>query len=67
MRRNLSYVFFRLAEDFDPAEGPIGGAGVALTPLRSIAVDRTIWSYGMPFWIDARLPWQDEAPSRFAA
>ena len=35
------------------ALGPIGGAGIALTPLRSIAVDRTLWSYGLPFWIDA--------------
>ena len=59
MQGNLSYIFFRLAEDLDPAEGPIGGAGVALTPLRSIAVDRTIWSYGLPFWIDARLPGPD--------
>ena len=40
MQRNRSYVFFRLEEGFDPADGPIGGAGVPLTPLRSIAVDR---------------------------
>jgi len=45
--------------------GPIGGAGIPLTPLRSIAVDRSIWSYGTPFWIDARLPWQGEAPTPF--
>ena len=54
MQRNASYVFFRLVEDVDPALGPIGGAGIALTPLRSIAVDRALWSYGLPFWIDAR-------------
>ena len=41
MRRNRSFVFFRLVEDFDPALGPVAGAGVPLTPLRSIAVDRT--------------------------
>ena len=40
MRRNRSFVFFRLVEDFDPDLGPVAGAGVALTPLRSIAVDR---------------------------
>jgi membrane-bound lytic murein transglycosylase A len=61
MRRNRSFVFFKLVEDFDPALGPVAGGGVALTPLRSIAVDRAIWAYGLPFWIDADLPWADEA------
>jgi len=65
MQRNRSYVFFRLEEDFESADGPIGGAGIPLTPLRSIAVDRSIWPYGTPFWIDARLPWQGEAPTTF--
>ena len=65
MQRNASYVFFRLVEDVDPALGPIGGAGIALTPLRSIAVDRTIWSYGLPFWIDAALPWESDELSPF--
>jgi membrane-bound lytic murein transglycosylase A len=60
MRRNASFVFFRLVEDFDPCLGPVAGAGVALMPLRSIAVDRAIWSYGLPFWIGANLPWADE-------
>ena len=59
MQRNRSYVFFKLEEQFDPSQGPIGGAGIALTPLRSIAVDRSIWSYGTPFWIDAELPWEE--------
>ena len=27
MRRNRSFVFFRLVEDFDPALGPVAGAG----------------------------------------
>ena len=65
MRRNRSFVFFRLVDDFDPALGPIAGAGVALTPLRSIAVDRSLWSYGLPFWIEAELPWADAAPRPF--
>ena len=65
MRRNRSFVFFKLVDDFDPELGPIAGAGVPLTPLRSIAVDRTIWAYGLPFWIDAELPWVNEAPRRF--
>ncbi len=65
MQRNASYVFFRVVEDVDPALGPIGGAGIALTPLRSIAVDRTLWSYGLPFWIEAALPWRSDALSPF--
>ncbi len=65
MRRNPSFVFFRLVEDFDPELGPVAGAGVALTPLRSIAVDRSLWSYGLPFWIEADLPWADETPRPF--
>ena len=65
MRRNRSFVFFRLVEDFDPLLGPVAGAGVALTPLRSIAVDRAVWSYGLPFWIEADLPWADESARPF--
>ncbi len=65
MRRNRSFVFFKLVEDFDARLGPIAGAGVPLTPLRSIAVDRTVWAYGLPFWIDAELPWADETPTPF--
>ena len=45
--------------------GPVAGAGVALTPLRSIAVDRVVWSYGLPFWIEADLPWADESARPF--
>jgi membrane-bound lytic murein transglycosylase A len=65
MRRNRSFVFFRLAPDFDPSLGPVAGAGVSLTPLRSIAIDRTLWSYGLPFWIEADLPWDSHAPAPF--
>jgi membrane-bound lytic murein transglycosylase A len=65
IRRNRSFVFFKLVEDLDTRLGPVAGAGVALTPLRSIAVDRTVWSYGLPFWIDAELPWVDETPRPF--
>lgn len=52
MQRNRSYVFFALAPAGEA--GPIGGAGLPLTAHRSIAVDRTIWTYGLPFWIESR-------------
>jgi membrane-bound lytic murein transglycosylase A len=56
MRRNRSYIFFRIADELDPADGPIGGAGIPLAPGRSLAVDRTLWSYGLPFWLEGELP-----------
>jgi membrane-bound lytic murein transglycosylase A len=33
--------------------------------LRSIAIDRAIWSYGLPFWISGNLPWRGPSPSLF--
>jgi membrane-bound lytic murein transglycosylase A len=60
MQENRSYVFFRVDDSDDRRTGPIGGEGIALTPLRSIAIDRSIWSYGLPFWIGARIPWEGE-------
>jgi len=65
LQRNRSYVFFKIEKEFDPSLGPTGGAGIPLTPLRSIAVDRSIWAYGTPFWIDAELPWDGEAARPF--
>jgi membrane-bound lytic murein transglycosylase A len=65
MHRNKSYVFFSLHEACEPACGPIGGQGISLTALRSIAVDRAIWTYGLPFWIAADLPWRGAFPSPF--
>jgi len=65
MQRNKSYVFFSLGEEDKADRGPIGGQGVSLTALRSLAIDRTIWAYGLPFWIAAELPWRERTPSPF--
>ena len=65
MHENASYVFFRFEAGLDAALGPRAAAGVQLTPLRSIAIDRALWSYGLPFWLDARLPWQGAAATPF--
>ena len=59
IRRNASYVFFRLEEPQAGAPGPLGGGGVPLTPGRSLAVDATLWRYGLPFWLEGRLPTPD--------
>lgn len=60
-RENKSYVFFR-ETPLGPEDEPPGAQGVALTPGRSIAVDRNLHTYGMPFFIDAVLPIQSEKP-----
>lgn len=56
IRLNRSFVFFTRRDDLPAEAGPIGGAGLPLTPLRSIAVDRHVWPYGLPVWIDATIP-----------
>ncbi|MBM6593908.1 murein transglycosylase A [Microvirga pudoricolor] len=56
MHRNRSYIFFREARELAPDEGPVGGAGHPLVPGRSLAVDRNLWPYGLPFWLEGRLP-----------
>ena len=52
MNLNPSYVFF----DELKGEGPLGAQNVALTPLRSMAVDRTKVPYSTPLWLDIPAP-----------
>jgi membrane-bound lytic murein transglycosylase A len=56
MRLNRSYVFFREARELPPDKGPRGASGASLTPGRSIAIDRAIWPYGLPVWLEATVP-----------
>jgi membrane-bound lytic murein transglycosylase A len=52
MNLNPSYVFFRTLE----GDGPLGSEGVALTPGRSLAIDRAFLAMGLPVWLDAEDP-----------
>ena len=52
MTTNKSYVFFREIK----GEGPIGGQGVALTAMRSLAIDRSLIPYGVPTYLNAQNP-----------
>jgi membrane-bound lytic murein transglycosylase A len=52
MRENPSYIFFRLID----GDGPIGAQGVALTPERSLAVDKRFIPLGSPIWLDTTAP-----------
>jgi membrane-bound lytic murein transglycosylase A len=56
MNQNRSFIFFRKITVPDPTLGPIGAAGVQLTPGRSLAVDRAFHPFGAPVWIHADLP-----------
>jgi membrane-bound lytic murein transglycosylase A len=50
---NRSFIFFREAAVDDPGWGPIAAAKVPLTAGRSLAVDRTLHTFGTPFLVDA--------------
>ena len=65
MQRNRSYVFFKFDDSLQAHQGPIGASGVSLTELRSIAVDRSLWHYGLPYWVDADLPWRGRGKEPF--
>jgi membrane-bound lytic murein transglycosylase A len=52
MNRNARYIFFRAID----GDGPIGAEGTALTPGRSLAVDRRHIPLGLPLWLDSLGP-----------
>jgi membrane-bound lytic murein transglycosylase A len=56
MNINKSYVFFQELM----GDGPLGGEGVALTPERSLAIDRSLLAYGLPLWVDIAKPLEGE-------
>ena len=60
MDANRSYIFFRLID----GDGPIGAQGVALTPGRSLAVDRGKLPLGAPVWLETRDPLERSRPIR---
>ena len=60
MAENASFIFFReIAGD-----GPIGSQGAALTAGRSLAVDRAFVPMGLPAWLDAGDPLDQDARLR---
>lgn len=56
MDRNPSYVFFRELIGTRPEDGPPGALGAALTPGRSVAVDRSFIPLGAPVFVDTTDP-----------
>ena len=57
---NPRFIFFREIK----GEGPIGSQGVALSPGRSLAVDRRHIPMGVPVWLDTVWPSQHDKPLR---
>ncbi len=66
MARNPSYVFFRILPDLPPGAGPVGTLGAPLTPMRSLAVDRTETALGLPVFAAGRDPLSDTPLRRLA-
>ncbi len=60
LSRNPSYIFFELRDA--QVDGPIGSLNVALTPQRSIAVDRNVIPLGAPVWLQTTLPNEQQSP-----
>jgi len=54
MNKNPSYVFFKLNQNKSDHYAK-GAAGVPLTPEYSLAIDRKIYPYGLPMWIETNV------------
>lgn len=65
MRENRSFIFFRETPGLAPQDGPLGASGVPLTPGRSLAVDRALWTFHLPLWVSAALDDPDRPGRRF--
>lgn len=63
LQANPSYIFFTAGPD--SAEGPKGAEGVPLTAWRSIAVDRSVYPLGVPFWLETSVPVDSETSHPF--
>lgn len=55
MNENPRYIFFS-EQDIPDGQGPKGAMQVPLTAMGSIAVDPAHNPYGIPIWLDTRLP-----------
>lgn len=56
MNANPRYVFFQALPEGDPQLGPVGAAGLPLTPLGSMAVDRDFHPLGIPYFVQTTAP-----------
>lgn len=52
--QNRSYIFFSEISDFDPLMGPIGAAKIQLMDQRSLAIDKNIYPFGLPIFVNVK-------------
>ena len=57
---NQSFIFFEEVLETDPLAGPIAAAKTPLIADRSLAVDRTLHTFGTPIWLTTQEPLPDE-------
>ena len=63
MQNNRSYIFFKTVDHPRPELGPVAAAGVPLTPMRSLAVDHRLHTFGTPVFVETAKPLpRHEAP-----
>lgn len=65
-RENRSYIFFREVTGTTPDEGPVGAAGLPLTPGRSLAVDADFLPYGALVFVTSDFPDPDGGEGGFS-
>ncbi len=53
---NKSFIFFKEDVINESNRSPLGQLGIRLTPLRSLAVDMSIYSINTPIWINTIIP-----------
>ena len=56
LAQNPSYVFFKLNDNTDVEQGPLGSLDVPLTPQHSVAVDRRYLPLGAPLVLSTHWP-----------
>ena len=62
LNENPSYIFFTRRDKIEA--GPQGSLGVALTPRRSLAVDKSIIPLGAPVFLSTVMPDDEQTPLR---
>lgn len=58
--QNRSFIFFRELEGVGDDAGPIGAADIPLCPGRSLAIDHSLHTYGLPIWLSTPKPVLDD-------
>ena len=57
MQQNPSFIFFKARNE----PNPIGAQGIAITPTRSLAIDKNFIPLGIPLWLEVNHPNKDSS------